>query len=168
MILILDQNNANYLDSTYYLLKMKKTKHTIGRVERIDFPLWKMNDIEAKIDTGAYTSSIHCHDIEEFEKDGDKLVRFNLLDPEHPSYEDHIFELPIHDKRVVKSSNGQSSLRYFIQTVVRIFEEEFKIELSLTDRSEMRFPILIGRKFLKKRFIVDVAKKNLSLKSRGS
>jgi hypothetical protein len=135
-------------------------KTIIGRVERVNFPLWDMFDIEAKIDTGAYSSSVHCHDIVEFQKQGESYIRFNLLDPEHPAYNEHLFELPIFDKREVKSSNGNSELRYFIQTEIQLFNQTFKIELSLTDRSEMRFPILIGRKFLKDRFVVDVSMKN--------
>lgn len=146
---------------------MSTKKHIIGRVERIDLPLWNFENIEAKIDTGAYSSSVHCHHIEEIQKDGISHVKFNLLDPEHPHYNGQLLILPIVDKRDVKSSNGQSSLRYFIQTQIRIFESDYEIELSLTDRSEMRFPILIGRNFLKNNFIVDVAKKNVSLKNRG-
>lgn len=148
---------------------MKKTlKNIIGRVERVDLPLWNITNIEAKIDTGAYTSSVHCHEIKEIVVDGISKVRFNILDPEHPDYKDQLFELPIVDKREVKSSNGISTLRFFIKTEVMLFDEKLIIELSLTDRSEMRFPILIGRKFLKNRFIVDVSKKNLSLKQKST
>ena len=140
---------------------------TIGRVERIDLPNWQMEGIEAKIDTGAYSSSVHCHHIKEINKDGSPYVQFNLLDPEHPDFNDKLFELPVHDKREVKSSNGIGSTRIFIKTIIVLFGNEYQIELSLADRSEMRFPILIGRKFLKNRFVVDVAQKNLSLKHKA-
>ncbi|MBO6524360.1 MAG: ATP-dependent zinc protease [Balneolaceae bacterium] len=145
---------------------MRKRKlHTIGRIELVELPEWDIQSIEAKIDTGAYTSSLHCHHIEEFEQDGKAFVRFNLLDPEHPAYNDQLIEFPILDRREVKSSNGVSEYRFFIQTVIKFFNEEFNIELSLTDRSEMKYPILIGRKFLKNKFVVDVSKKNLSHKT---
>ncbi len=136
--------------------------HTVGRVEQVDLPDWNITGIEAKIDTGAYSSSIHCHHIEEFEKEGISFVRFNILDPEHHSYNDQLVELPIFDKRDVKSSNGQTETRFFIKTTIRMFNTEYKIELSLTDRSVMKFPVLIGRKFIHNKFLVDVSKKNLS------
>ena len=138
--------------------------HTIGRVEQVNLPDWNMEGIEAKIDTGAYSSSLHCHHIEEFEKEGVSFIRFNLLDPEHPAYNDQVLELPIFDRRDVKSSNGQSETRFFVQTSIVMFNSIYKIELSLADRSVMKYPLLIGRKFLKKKFIVDVSQKYLSQK----
>ena len=142
----------------------KRKLHTIGRIELVELPEWNIQSIEAKIDTGAYTSSLHCHHIEEYDRSGKAYIRFNLLDPEHPAYNDQLIEFPIFDRRDVKSSNGVSESRFFIKTVIKFFDEEYDIELSLTDRSEMKYPILIGRKFLKNKFIVDVSKKNLSQK----
>ena len=138
--------------------------HMIGRIELVDLPEWGIEGIEAKIDTGAYSSSLHCHHIEEFDRSGKAFVRFNLLDPEHPAYNEQLFELPIFDKRDVKSSNGVSETRFFVQTGISFFGEIYRIEFSLTDRSEMKYPLLIGRKFLKNKFVVDVSKKNLSQK----
>ncbi len=142
-------------------MKTKKL-HTVGRIELVDLPIWDITNIEAKIDTGAFTSSLHCHHIEEFKKKDNFWIRFNLLDPEHPSYNDKLIELPIFDKREVKSSNGASELRFFIRTEIGMFDNIYKIELSLTDRSEMKYPLLIGRKFIRNKFVVDVSKKNLS------
>lgn len=144
----------------------KRQLHTIGRIEMVDLPKWNIEGIEAKIDTGAYSSSLHCHHIERFEKDGESWIKFNLLDPEHRAYNDQLIELPIFDEREVKSSNGVSETRFFVQTTICLFKKEFTIEFSLTDRSEMKYPLLIGRKFLSKKFIVDVSKRNLSLKNR--
>lgn len=137
-------------------------KEIIGRLEFVDLPVWDISHIEAKIDTGAFSSSLHCHNIEEFLKGDKKWVRFNLLDPEHPSYNERLFSLPVHDTREVKSSNGQTEVRVFIKTKISFFSTEFDIELSLTNRSEMKYPLLIGRKFLKSKFLVDVSKKNVS------
>ena len=135
----------------------------IGRVEQVDLPEWKFYNLEAKIDTGAYTSSLHCHHLEQFSKDGEAWVRFYLLDPEHEAYNEQKLEMPVHDQREVKSSNGETSLRYFIQTRIFFFDQEYLIEFSLADRSAMKYPLLIGRKFLKKGpFIVDVTQTNLS------
>lgn len=128
---------------------------TLGRTELVSFPEWELFDLEAKVDTGAYTSSLHCHHIE---KKGDK-VRFNLLDPTHETYNEKLFELPIHKQKTVKSSNGVSEQRFIVKTRVRILEDLLDIELSLTDRSEMKYPVLLGRKLLKGRFLVDPSKK---------
>ena len=142
---------------------MKKVaKKIIGRLEFVDLPKWEIEQIESKIDTGAFSSSLHCHNIEEYDKNNEKWVRFNLLDPDHSSYNDRLFSLPIHDTRDVKSSNGQTELRVFVKTKICFFNDEYDIELSLTNRSEMKYPLLIGRKFLKKKFLVDVSKKHLT------
>lgn len=133
----------------------------IGRIEQVDLPEWEFYDLEAKIDTGAYTSSLHCHHIEPFQKNEKEWVRFYLLDPDHESYNDQKLEMPLHDQREVKSSNGETELRYFVQTKIKFFDDIYKIEFSLTNRSAMKYPLLIGRKFLKKGpFIVDVTAKN--------
>ncbi len=142
-------------------LKEKKLK-IIGRLERIDFPEWDLFDIDAKIDTGAYTSSLHCHHIEPFSKKGRSFVRFNLLDPSHATYNEKNLELPVHATKSIKSSNGSTEQRYIVKTIIRLLDKEFKAELSLADRSEMRYPVLLGRKLINKRFLVDVSKKYLS------
>lgn len=136
----------------------------IGRLESIDFPEWNLIGIDAKIDTGAYTSSLHCHHIQSYEEAGKEYVKFNLLDPSHETYNDKLFKLPIHRKKVVKSSNGETEERYVVKTTVSLFNRSLKAELSLTDRSEMRYPVLIGRKLLNGRFLVDVSQKYLSKK----
>ena len=137
----------------------------IGRIERMDIPEWLLFGLEAKIDTGAFSSSIHCHRIEAFIKNSQKWVRFSLLDPEHEAYNNKIFELPIYDVREVKSSNGLTESRYFVRARIQLNDRIIDTELSLTDRSEMKFPILLGRKFLMNRFLVDVAKVHTSKKS---
>lgn len=135
----------------------------IGRIELVNLPDWNFTDLEAKIDTGAFTSSLHCHHIEPFEKDGASWIRFYMLDPDHDAYNEQMLEMPLHDKREVKSSNGETELRFFIQTRIEFFGSLYTIEFSLTDRSAMKYPVLIGRKFLRKGpFMVDVTSKNLS------
>lgn len=145
--------------------KANKNLKIIGRLESIDFPEWNLLDIDAKVDTGAYTSSLHCHHIEPFEKDGQQCVRFNLLDPSHETYNDKLFEWPIHRTKVVKSSNGSREERFIVKTKVRLFDKLLTAELSLTDRSEMRYPVLIGRKLINGRFLVDVSKKYVTQKN---
>lgn len=142
---------------------MQKTdkKITIGRIEKIDLPNLSLYNLDAKIDTGAYTSSLHCHHIEPFKKDGKDWVKFYVLDPDHPEYEEKQFECPIFKIKFVKSSNAQVEERVVIKQKTRFSRFHRTIELSLTNRSEMKFPVLIGRKFLSGKFVVDVSKKNL-------
>ncbi|MCJ7758695.1 MAG: RimK/LysX family protein [Gillisia sp.] len=126
-------------------------KIVIGRFEKADFPLLDLENISIKIDTGAYTSSIHCDNIVEKE---DQLY-CTFLDEEHPLYNGKEFIFKNYDIVFVKSSNGIIQKRYQVQSTITIFDKVFKISLSLSARQEMRFPVLIGRKFLTKKFLVD-------------
>ena len=123
----------------------------IGRYDRADFPGLHLNDISVKVDTGAYTSSIHCDNITEEEG----VLKCTFLDEEHPLYNGREFTFTEYDIVFVKSSNGMVQKRYQIQTKITLFERTFKISLSLSARQEMRFPVLLGRKFITKKFIVD-------------
>lgn len=127
----------------------------IGRLVQVNIPAWDIYGIDAKIDTGAYTSSIHCHHIA---PTLDGRVRFNLLDPNHDAYNEKMIELPIHKVKMVKSSNGKAEERYIIKTDIVLEGQKINAQFSLTDRSEMRYPLLIGRRLLKGRFLVDVSK----------
>ena len=74
------------------------------------------------------------------------------------------FKTKKYTSKAVKSSNGITEIRFLIATEINIFGQLFPIELTLTERNEMKFPILLGRKFLNKKFIIDTTKKNLSYK----
>src|ERR1700757_5214882 len=137
----------------------KKIK-LIGRREYVDFPELNIFKVEAKIDTGAYTSALHCHDIGIKEIDGKKVLCFKLLDETHPEYneQEHRFEDFI--QKNIKSSSGEAELRYIIKTLLIIGRKRIRTAVSLTDRGNMRYPVLIGRKMIKNKFIIDVAKIN--------
>lgn len=133
-------------------------KKIIGRLDKADFPELNLNEISIKIDTGAYTSSIHCENIEEKE-DGLHCI---FLDKEHPEYDHKPFIFKTYNKIRVKSSNGIAQSRFEIKSSIKIFEKVYKISLSLSNRKEMKHPVLVGRKFLNKKFIVDTDLENLS------
>lgn len=137
---------------------MAKKKVIIGRTDRADFPKLEIEGIDIKIDTGAYTSSIHCKDIEET----DGVLYATLLDEEHDQY--HGKRLRFEDYKItsVRSSNGSVDLRYEVQGNIRLFKKLYKISLTLSNREEMRYPVLIGRKFLSSKFIVDPELQNIS------
>ena len=139
-------------------------KITIGRVDKANFPKLSLTEIDVKVDSGAYTSSIHCSNIKEVIIDGENLIQFTLLDPEHPFYNNKEFTSKNYSAKIVKSSNGISEKRFMIQTEIVIFNTTFPIYLTLSERKDMKFPILLGRKFLNKKFIIDTSKKNLSHK----
>ena len=132
---------------------MNKEKITIGRRELIDFPELGLYGITAKVDTGAYTTALHCQDI--YEKDG--VLYFKLLDPTHPEYNRQEQKFSEYSQKEIKNSFGETEKRYIIKTIVKIGKKRIKSVISLTDRETMRYPVLIGRKLLKNRFIVDVA-----------
>lgn len=135
---------------------------TIGRIDKADFPELYLEDLALKVDTGAYTSSIHCHDIKQIEENGESFIEFKLLDPSHPLYNNKVFKIKDFKQKKIKSSIGKKQKRFIIKTKMVIFGKKYKIELSLSDRSEMRFPILLGRKFLNKRLVVDTSLKDIS------
>lgn len=135
---------------------------TIGHNDKIDLPDMKLMNIDAKIDTGADSSAIHCHIIEIVKEKGKKLLHFILLDPTHPDFNNRSFYFEDFRQRTIKNSFGDSEKRYLIKTPVVIFGKKMLTEFSLSYRGNLTYPILLGRKFLYRKFIVDVAKYNLS------
>lgn len=123
----------------------------VGWRELVELPELGLADIPAKIDSGARTSSLHGEVIEDFERDGERFVRFAVdWDGER-----HVCEAVHVDIRGITSSNGETQRRYVIKTPLKIGKTRFRAEISLADRSEMRFPMLIGRSSLRRRFLVD-------------
>jgi len=137
---------------------------TIGRIDKADFSELHLEDIDIKVDTGAYTSSIHSHDIKKVVLDGETNIEFKLLDPSYPKYNDIVFKSKNFKEKEIKSSFGTIENRYIINTTIVIFDSEYNIELSLSERSDMKYPVLLGRKFLNKKFIVNTSLKNISFK----
>lgn len=132
----------------------------IGRREYVDFPLLELQNLEAKIDTGAYSSALHCKDIEIKERNGHKILCFKLLDETHPEYSDKEFQFKEFFNKTVKNSFGESENRFFIKTQILLAGKKINSSISLTDRTNMKYPVLIGRKTIKGKFIVDVNKKH--------
>jgi hypothetical protein len=135
----------------------------IGRKDIADFEKLDLFGIEVKIDSGAYTSSLHCHKMEKTNKDGVEHIKCNFLDPSHPQYHEKEFCFEDFKMRSIKSSNGSVEERVSIKTEITIFKKKYPIELTLTERIEMKHPVLLGRKFVSKRFLIDTSRKNLSL-----
>ena len=130
----------------------------LGRSDRVDLPGLGLEDIQAKIDTGAYTSSLHCLRAELI----DGNLEFVLLDEEHPEFTGIKYTFKKFDQREIKNSFGEAELRFVIKTKVKIFDQVIKAEFSLSNRGNLKFPVLLGRKILRHRFLIDVTKKDLS------
>ena len=114
--------------------------------------------IKAKIDTGARTSSLHAFDVTEFERDGESWVRFRV-NPWQDSREDAVVvESPIHDRRAVRSSSGHAQQRIVVQLLIRLVDREVLAEVTLNNRDEMGFRMLIGREALRHGYTVDPAR----------
>jgi hypothetical protein len=131
---------------------------TLGRSDRVDLPGLGLEDIQAKIDTGAYTSSLHCLRAEVV--DGE--LEFVLLDEEHPEFTGIKYKFKKFDQREIKNSFGEAEMRFVIKTKVRLFDEVIRAEFSLSNRGNLKFPVLLGRKILRHRYLIDVTKKDLS------
>jgi hypothetical protein len=140
-------------------VKKKSNKVLIGRVEEVDFPELELFGVQAKIDTGAYTSALHCQDIYESRENGVKVLYFKPLDKNHPLYNEQEIRVQKYTRKKIKNSFGQIETRFIIATAIKIGEKEVITEISLADRANMRYPVLLGRKFLSKGFLIDVNKR---------
>lgn len=137
-------------------MNKKRPKQIIGRKELVDFPELEIEGIEAKIDTGAYSNTLHCHEI----SIKDKKLSFRVLDPSHPVFSRKVHVFDVFSRKKIKNSFGEIEERYMIKTKIKIAGRVIKSIISLTDRGKMRYPVLIGRKLLKNKFVVDVSIKN--------
>ena len=133
-------------------------KKIVGRKEIISILDLELFDLDAKIDTGADSNALHCDNI----VIENEMVHFCLLDEIHESYHGKRISLPLHKVKKVKSSNGEIQLRPSIKVTVEFMGKRYKSIISLTNRSDMKFPMLVGRRFLANRFLVDVSKEYMS------
>ena len=139
-----------------------KEKTLIGRRDYANLPQFGLNNVEVKVDSGAYTSSIHVTACREIDRKGAKLLEVIFLDEQHPAYSGNTILFPEYRIKKVKSSTGQEQLRYFVKGRIELLGRRFTTEFSLTERRGMRYPILLGRKVLNNRFVIDTSLVNLS------
>ena len=126
----------------------------VGWREWLALPDLGLPLIKAKIDTGARTSALHVERSEEFERDGLRWVRFALL-PGSRLRQPKLFEAPVVDARPVTDSGGNRATRLFIRTRLVIGENSWPIEMNLTNRGSMLFPMLLGRTAMSGRLCVN-------------
>jgi len=139
-------------------------RFTVGWREWVSLPDLGIPAIRAKVDTGARSSALHTGSIETYERGGIAMVHFKLRP--HPGWPDHNVEChaELLDQREVKSSTGTPELRCFVKTHVRVGDHLWMVELSLTDRSSMKFRMLLGREAVRRRALVDPGRSFLTRK----
>ncbi|KAA0990006.1 ATP-dependent zinc protease family protein [Dyadobacter aurulentus] len=139
---------------------MKHAIQVIGATDLVDLPELGWLNVPVRIDSGAATSAIHCSRVRLI-KDGEQTFLQFYLDKKKGAPQQS-FIVEDFKETVIRNSSGKEEKRYVIKTKVRIFGKKIRTEFSLANRRKMQYPILIGRKLLKNRFIIDVSQKNLS------
>ncbi|MEO7067976.1 MAG: RimK/LysX family protein [Rhodanobacter sp.] len=126
----------------------------LGWRERVALPQLGISVLKAKLDTGARSSSLHVDTVEDFRRDGETWLRFSMhLGRKQPI---HVAcEAIARDRRWVTDTGGRRTERWFIRTQVRLAEQSFDIDVNLTDRRHMLFPLLLGRCALSEHFAVN-------------
>ncbi len=140
--------------------RLPKPKQIIGMTDRIDFPDLGLFEVPAKVDTGAFTSALHCKDVRLVQAGLHTRLSFLLIgqtgEPARLFYSDQF------SQRMIRNSFGVAEKRYVIKTRVILFGRTIRAEFTLADRERLRNPVLLGRKLLRNRFVVDVSQTNLS------
>jgi hypothetical protein len=133
----------------------RKERLRIGWREWVRLPDLGVAAIKAKIDTGARTSALHAYRIEPFRRAGALWVRFELHPLQRSDRLSVKCEARAVDERVVRNSGGQAERRYIIETILRLGDLAWTIELALTNRDQMGFRMLLGRTALKRGVLVE-------------
>ncbi len=143
-------------------------KIVVGILEACELPALTISELEVRVDTGAKTSSLHVDNIVKCKINGKRGVQFDIHPDIHNVSRMVTCKAEIHDIRRIKSSNGASEQRYVIKTPIKLGDLEWDIEITLTDRSDMSYLMLLGREALSGRFLVDPSEVFLSSNSTGS
>lgn len=136
-------------------LKPLENKVVLGEVEHVTVAGWSM---KARIDSGATTTSIDARNIKSFERDGKDWVRFDLINRDTKASQ--TLEEPVSRTVKIKRHGSESQHRYVVKMQLELGPINEKVEVSLNDRSEFTYPVLIGRNFLLDRAIVDVSQEH--------
>ncbi len=130
----------------------------IGWKEWVSLPELGIPAIKAKIDTGARTSALHAYTFEGFRRDATDMVRFSVHPLQRRCDIERHCEAEVLEHRSVKNSGGQVEERYVIRTLVEVGDLSWPIEITLTNRTGMRFRMLLGRTTVRDRLLIDPGK----------
>lgn len=126
-----------------------------GWREWVSLPDLDVDWVKAKIDTGARSSALHAYDLTVVEIDGVERASFEVHPWQRSDLDARRVELPVFDRRIVRSSTGHEEERIVVRTTIRIAGLDVDAELTLANRDEMGFRMLVGREALRGRILVD-------------
>ncbi len=138
----------------------------IGWREWVSLPALMIPQIKAKIDTGARTSALHAFAIKTFTENGTQKISFDIHPFQHNTQQVISCVAEVVDRRLVTDSGGHEEDRYVIQTPLTIAGQTWSIDITLTERENMLFRMLLGRSALRKRFIVNPARSFITTRIR--
>lgn len=137
------------------MIEATHSSTVVGWREWVSLPDLPVEWIKAKLDTGARTSALHAFDVREVERDGNAFVRFSVHPWQRSEEDVRTVELPVLDRRLVRSSSGHQEERLAVPMRVVLAGREVTAEVTLTDRDEMGFRMLVGREALAQGYLVD-------------
>lgn len=146
--------------------KVKKILPLIGWREWVALPGLGINTIKAKIDTGARTSALHAFSLQTFKEGNQDKIRFDIHPLQNNTDIVITCEADIIDKRWVSDSGGHKEERYVIWTPLKIGDQEWPIEITLTERDTMLFRMLLGRRAIRRYFFVNPARSFITTKNK--
>ncbi|WP_439557238.1 ATP-dependent zinc protease family protein [Dyadobacter sp.] len=145
---------------------MKGKVQLIGETDIVDLPDLGWFNVPVRIDSGATTSAIHCSRVKLIKEGEQTRLQFYLDKKKGAPQQSYIVD--DYKETIIRNSSGKEEKRYVIKTGIRIFGKKIRTEFSLANRRKMQYPILLGRKLLRNRFIIDVSQKNLSASRRSN
>jgi hypothetical protein len=143
------------LEEKVKIIKSIKNLPVIGWREWVSLSELGITRIKAKIDTGARTSALHAFSLKTMVVRGKDKIRFDIHPLQHNTSTVITCTADVVDKRVVTDSGGHREERYVIETPITLFGQTWPIEITLTEREDMLFRMLLGRGALRRRFIVN-------------
>lgn len=141
-----------------YRRRKHKPLQVIGWREIIALPQLGIDNIKAKIDTGARSSALHAFQVERGDRHGKQIVRFQVHPIQRNSKITITTEAELLEYREVRNSGGIAQLRPVILTEIQLGNKKWNIELTLTNRDVMGFRMLLGRQAVRGEFLVDPGK----------
>ena len=138
--------------------RKKPALPVIGWREWVGLPELGISAVKAKVDTGARSSSLHAFAVEGFERNGDNWVRFQIHPVQRTNKTVVEAEAKVLEYRSVRSSSGKATNRPVIVTSIELLGLVWPVELTLANRDEMGFRMLLGREAFRRRFLVDAGR----------
>ncbi|QLE87438.1 ATP-dependent zinc protease [Shewanella sp. Scap07] len=134
---------------------MTSNRMIIGNLETCHLPDLGIHDLHVRVDTGAKTSALHVDNLRQLKVNGKPYVEFDLHPDVYNLEQTVRCQAQLHDSRRIKSSNGEVEQRCVIQTTIQLGEQKWLIEITLSNRKDMSYLMLLGRQAMGERVYVD-------------